>query len=697
VAVAFDSLVAAGVDDQEFFNDTIKPILIEYCFDCHAEGADEGGVELDQMLKSDASHESKSSWHRVLKQIRAGLMPPSDASKLDAEQKRALENWIVKSKLELDSVNPFPGRVTVRRLNRVEYRNTVKALTGVDFDTTDKFPADDTGHGFDNIGDVLTVSPLLLEKYFDAANEIVSKAIPLEDSIEKGADAADRSHSEKYKRFFPEPIPSDSDARRKYARQVLEKFASHAYRRPIDAATADRLVSLAETGYSDGKRFEAGVAEALTAVLASPRFVFREEFDSEGSESDHQRYPLLDEYSLASRLSYFLWSSMPDDELVRLAKAKKLRDNLNQQIDRMVADPKFNQFVSNFGGQWLQSRAILATHVNPRAVLGREFELTDELRKQRVEYLILREKDQQRNDKENERFEWLKRHLNRKFRKRGPNVLDWRLRESMKRETDMYLEHVIRGNRSLLDLLDSDYTFLDERLAKHYEIKGVKGSQTRKVTLPGSSVRGGVLTQGTILVTTSNPDRTSPVKRGVFVLENLLGTPTASPPPNTPSLEASSTEGGVELSLRQSLQQHRDHPNCISCHKRMDPPGLALENFNAIGKFRTQELGEKIDVTGELATGETFKSIIELKRILREHRSTDFYRCLTEKLMTYALGREITYHDIPTIDSIVKQLKNDNGRSLHLIRGIIKSSAFQRRSYEKSEAKQFSTDLSIKN
>ncbi len=805
-----DEPSSTGVEELDFKND-IKPILAEHCFACHGDGADEGEISFDDLFSATDESLARESWHRVLKQIRSDLMPPLDEIQPSKEQVRKIESWIIQTQLGLDHEHPNPGKLTVRRLNRVEYQNTIRDLLGVEFDASNKFPADDTGHGFDNISDVLSISPLLLEKYFDASQEIVSSVVPVQSRVISereinGADfkvadsnedndnrrgqlelsyyeeatastefeiktageyqlvlnmvaeesyvdnqfdlnsceftflldgnellkqefvrqggkklafrydqefsngnhtmevrikptseeeqirrlrlivrsvdlmgpLAEQHHvkPDEYDRFFPRVVPDDSIAKRKYASELLRNFAERAFRRPIDVETVSRLADLAEATYADGgETFEAGVASGMTAILASPRFIFREEFAAIGDDAE---FPLIDEYSLASRLSYFLWSSMPDQELIELAEMGKLRENLDTQVKRMMGDDKFDNFIESFAGQWLQARAIETVQISSRAISRREAKPDPEADKARERFFELFRKDD-RTEEEDKELEVARSAFRKRFRRGGSRInLDNDIRRSMRQETEMLLGHVIKENRSLLELVDSDYTFLNEALAKYYQIQGVKGREMRRFDLPKDSVRGGVLTQGTILATTSNPDRTSPVKRGLFVLENLLGTPTPAPPPNVPALEDLETDDDKKLSLRESLEIHRKDPQCSSCHNRMDPLGLALENFNAMGQFRSEELGQPIDSKGVLITGEAFSTISELKEILATSRKTDFYRCVTEKMTTYALGRSVEYSDIPAVDGIVEDLESNGGQASSLLSGIIHSDAFQR-------------------
>ncbi len=815
---------ALGQLEANEFERQIRPLLSEHCFACHADGSAEGNMSFDKLFEEDDSQQRHETWHRILKQLQAGLMPPEDEVQPNEEQILAVTNWIKYQEFGLNPDAPDPGRVTLRRLNQVEYRNTVRDLLGVDYDTSTNFPADDTGHGFDNIGAVLSMSPLLLEKYVNAAKDIVSSVVPVESAVMRhqsmpgdrfvaetdddsttqptggrrmgredrrvltlsyyspmeaqaaldvehpgdyvvrlnlaanesyvdnqfddnscefafsidgrevlretfvrqgGKDYAfdfersfqpgtykltasikplsqstqvrqlrleiksvdligpkDPSYFVKpdgYDQFFPRDVPSDDVERRAYARELLGQFASRAFRRPVEPDNLERLVDLAESVISHGDTFESSISKAMTAVLASPRFLFREEAWAPGSSDE---YPLIDEYSLASRLSYFLWSSMPDAELIALAGEAQLRDNLDTQIDRMLHHEKASTFSENFVGQWLRARVVESIQINASTVLSREPTSIDpEADIRRQLFFSLFRKAKQRTPQEEVEYEREKERYLRSFGGGSRFELTDEVRTAMRRETEMLFEHIVTNDLSLLDLIDSDYTFLNDALSAHYQIEGldpVEGSAMRLVQLPAASHRGGVLTQGTTLVVTSNPDRTSPVKRGLFILENLLGTPPAAPPPNIPALEDVKAEANKKLSLRETLAIHRQDALCSSCHNQMDPLGLAFENFNALGRYRTQELGQKIEAAGELNSGEHFATVDELKRILVENRRLEIYRCITEKMLTYSLGRAVEYTDAHTIDELVANLEANDGRAQALVRGIIRSSAFQR-------------------
>ena len=775
------------------FHQVVEPILRDKCYDCHGDGESRAGVAFDTLDKApNGNHngllKNPELWLKVLKNTRASIMPPPDHPRPTPAEQSALENWIKFAAFGVDPSNPDPGRVTVHRLNRFEYRNTIHDLLGVDFDTDAAFPSDDIGYGFDNIADVLNTSPLLLEKYLAAAQTIVSQAVPttsrvipavtalgrdfrdaktgappvLDDKtyedgavaktavmtsyfnaskvsrsfpvasegdyrvvveqgisanftyvpanctvtifvdgkqmtqkvyrwhgtnantekqpsiydtipvhwtagnhevalsveplvgkfdgknnvyfllrsvrIEGPADPSKWVHPANYARFFNrEDAPADAAGRRAYARELLAAFATKAFRRPVPAESLDDLVNLVEKESSlPGKTFEAGVAQAMVAVLVSPQFMFR--IDNPEKTDGAAAYARIDEYSLASRLSYFLWSTMPDEELLRLAAAGQLRTHLAAQVRRMVTDPRAAGMIGNFSGQWLQSRAVLNVPLNTQEIFLREGVNTT-----------------------------------------PADDLNPVMRTALNEEAQAYFGYVMREDRSVDEFLDSNYMFLNQTLANYYEISPAPtGNAMRKVDLPPGDWRGGVLTLGSVLMVTSNPTRTSPVKRGKWILDNILGAPAPPPPPNIPALEEAANKiAGRAPTMRETLARHRADPMCASCHDRMDPLGLALENFNALGTVRDKDLGQPIDATGKLPTGDSFKDIRDLKHLLLANHREEFYRCLTEKLLTYALGRGMEYYDVPAVDKIVENLDKDGGKFSALLNGIIDSAAFQ--------------------
>lgn len=802
----------------------ILPILREYCHDCHGDGAKKGDVSLDSWSSADALLADHDLWWKVLQNVRAGLMPPPKRDQPDTAQKEQLVHWIKESVFRANPANPDPGRITLRRLNRTEYQNTLRDLLGVEFDAFKAFPPDDTGHGFDNIADVLTLSPMHLEKFLAAANTAVADVVPsvpkipaenvimgARFEIQKDAGTSDgettsaRSrargplilsyyqqaiastplavpqagrhililnasanerhvenqfdynkcrlifridgeivHSqeysregnktlryefevdwsagehqlafeiepltpdepevrslnlrilnvtikgpmeeehwvtpENYARFFPKQVPHSPDERRIYAREILEPFVHRAHRRPPQTELMDRIVDLAESIYSEpGKTFEFGIRQAMAAVLASPRFLFRDEGIEPGPSNGPHRW--IDEHALASRLSYLFWSSMPDDELFKLAKEGSLRANLTSQVQRLLADPKSEAFFSNFVGQWLQTRDVETLQIDARQVIAREAAPDPDFDQRRARFRALRDKPANSlTDEDRREMDELRQVFTRRSRMPVPE-LTGDLRRAMRLETESVFEYIVREDRNLIELIDSDYTFLNERLARHYGLTNitVAGDAMQRVTLPPDSPRGGILTHGSVLAVTSNPTRTSPVKRGLFVLENLLGTPPPPPPPDiTPLEDAARNVSGRTPSLRETLELHREQPLCSSCHDRMDPIGLALENFNPLGLFRSQERGMDIDPSGTLLTGEAFSNAIELKRILATNHASAFYRTVTEKLLTYALGRGLEYSDVVTVDSITAKVEASDGRPSALLAAIVESAPFQK-------------------
>ncbi|MEW4452560.1 DUF1592 domain-containing protein [Bremerella sp. JC817] len=608
----------------------IQPILESYCYDCHGYGSDEGGVTLDHLetMTPQERESAQKTWLAVWRNLRAQTMPPADEKQPTQEESEMVGRWIESQVFKLDPAKPDPGRVTIRRLNRDEYRYTIEDLFGYRFNVNESFPPDDTGYGFDTIGDVLSISPLMTEKYFDAAQEIV-KAVVL----------VDKKPEWKYKRIFMDgPPPEDAEQQKAYARKILKHYGSKAFRRPIDEGTLDRLVAIQQHISSlEGQSFEYSVAQAMAAMLISPQFLFRAEIQPEPNNPG-EIVP-IDQYSLASRLSYFLWCSLPDDELTKLAAEGKLRENLHAQVDRMLDDPKSERFTTRFVGQWLQAQDVEAISIDARRALGVK-DLGD---------------------------------ANRVFSRT--------VRQAMRKETEMLFEYILKEDRPATELLTADYTFLNKPLAKFYgleEIKGLEDGKLKKVTLPKDSKRGGILTQGTFLVVSSNPTRTSPVKRGLFVLDNILGTPPPPAPPNVPALEAI-RQRGKKLTMREQMELHRSEALCNSCHSRMDPLGLALEKYSYIGQYRDSDDGQPIETSGKLMTGEKFSDVQQLSQVLASERKIDFYRCLTEKLLTFALGRGLEYYDTPTVDSIVDQMQSNDGKLRQMLHTLVDSAPFQKR------------------
>lgn len=745
------------------FRDHVAPFLKKHCIDCH--GADEQSAEIAFHTFKDLSgiRKRRRVWERVTRVLESGIMPPKDHDVQPSEKdSKRVVKWIddlfrVDCRLVDD-----PGRVTIRRLNRAEYNNTIRDLLGVDFEPAKDFPSDDVGYGFDNIGDVLSLPPLLMEKYLNAAEAIAEKAIVVSDPkklaqkksgrqltaskgvrrgrgdfyqlsssgnvsarfdfprtgeyllraeaaadqagkelakmefrldgrkvkvfevkgrrrpgryeikvrVEKGTrrfaaafindyynpkarNPRDRDRnlavrflevrgpiglppanlSPTHKRIFiarPGPKKSPQQA----AREILTPLATRAFRRPATPDEIDRLLRLVEFVLKQGDSFERGIQVALQSILVSPHFLFRVESDQEPNNADAQHS--IKDYELATRLSYFLWSSMPDDELFRLAGRGELHkpEVLERQVRRMLNDPKSAAITDNFASQWLNLRIL--DEVTPD-------------------------------------------------RKRFPGFNE-KLRADMRRETELFFTAVMRENRSILDFLDGKFTFLNERLAKHYGISGVKGNDFRRVAFNGpvGKQRAGVLTHASILTITSNATRTSPVMRGKWILVNIFDTPPPPPPPGVPELDEEKIAAG-DLSLRKQLEIHRKNPVCASCHNQMDPLGFGFENFNPVGRWREKDGKNPIDSSGVLPSGARFRGPIELVGILKRRKS-DFAQCFTKKMLTFALGRGLEDYDMCTVDEIVKRAAKDDYRFVTIVTEIVKSKPFLMRRGDNSKA-----------
>jgi hypothetical protein len=746
---------AAGTNPEKAsFQHQIAPLVAKYCGNCHGEKQQIAGISFAKYQDDVSVLKGRDVWGKASIKLAAEQMPPKGLPQPTAAERALLTTWIDAKLSKADCTIKDPGRVTLRRLNRAEYNNTIRDLLGVDFHPADEFPNDDVGYGFDNIGDVLSISPLLMEKYLAAAEKIVAMAIVTPDAqgpatrfeaeklqttasgpVYPGVGRGLFSNGEVYTEFtFPRdgeyliraraygqqageepakmafrldgqdlatvevtaveaspqvyetsaqvkagkrrlavaftndyfnpqaprgtprdrnlilhyvevvgptqahPTPPASQKRilivqpksktdhAACARQILARFARRAYRRPVTAAEVDRLVRCVSMAEKEGESFEKGVQLAIEAVLVSPSFLFRVETDPNPKDPKASR--LLNDYEIASRLSYFLWSSMPDEPLFAVAAKGRLKrpEVLAAQAARMLKDPKARALTENFAGQWLQLRNL--KNVNPDPA----------------------------------RF------------------ADWNngLRADMQKETELFFETVVKEDRSVLDFLDGRFTFLNERLAKHYGIDGVKGDQFQRVALSGDQ-RMGVLTQGSILTITSNPTRTSPVKRGKWILEQILGTPPPPPPPNVPELKDAG--GMLTGTLRQRMEQHRKDPGCASCHARLDPLGFGLENYDAVGAWRAKEGDLPIDASGTLPGGKTFQTPAQLIGILKSQKEM-FVRTLASFMLTYALGRGMEAYDRCTLDQITANVGKNNYRFSSLVAEIVKSDPFRMRRSE---------------
>jgi mono/diheme cytochrome c family protein len=736
--------VAQAAPPDDAFTATVQPFLRHNCIGCHNERLTSGGLNLAPYLTAAASValNDRERWELVVQKLRAGEMPPKGAARPPADQVAGVVNWVESSYARLDRDAPSdPGRVTAHRLNRYEYNNTVRDLLGLDLQASDDFPVDPYGYGFDNIGDVLSLSPVLTEKYLKAAEHIADIAIPSAESMQPvmsrylaermgqarqlhieathefpvdgeytlrsawfqglkvGTNVEGRLYLDgkqisrhpltiytemdrgfqtpgvhvtaglhkieaditydgilkdppylEYLQVYGPGKPTPFQATPTYqrifvcrqhtpecARRIVEPLVRHAYRRPATKSEIDELLSLVRLAQSRGDSFENGIRVALEAILINPNFLFRIELDPAAAGSVNGiaagsvhniaagSVHRITDIELASRLSYFLWSSMPDDELMGLATEDRLHipEVLHAQMKRLLGDRRSRALVDNFGGQWLQFRNLDVLKPDPQ-----------------------------------------------KFPE-----FDAGLREAMRTETELFFAAIVREDRSILDFLDGRFTYLNERLARHYGIDGVTGREFRRVELDGTQ-RSGVLTQASVLTVSSYPTRTSPVIRGKWVLENLLDTPPPPPPPDVPPLDEGAV--GTTVSMREQLEKHRSNPVCAACHARMDPIGFGLENYDAIGRYRTTEGKFPVDSSGTLPSGKSFASAAELKTILRDDPQA-FTRALSVKLLTYALGRGLESYDRAATSTIADHVQQSGYRFSALVQAIIDSVPFEMR------------------
>jgi hypothetical protein len=571
------------------------PLLKQHCLSCHSGSQPSGGVSLDP-ADMVGIHKNAENWRKGLARLRDRSMPPRGSSRPTEPQRQALIADLA-AVLDAAPVKATPGHTVLRRLSRLEYNNTVRDLFGVTIKPADSFPADGGGGGgFDNNADTLFLPPVLLERYLLAATQVL-EAAPVE-------------------RLFPLK-PSAKLPARAAAKALIERHASRAFRRPILPEETVRLLRL----YDSKKSHDEGMKAALKAVLISPSFLFRVEEapTSLGNVA-------LDDYELISRLSYFLWSSMPDEALFALARQKKLRQPgvLAAQVRRMVLDPKARSFYDSFVSQWLHTRDLVNGTAEPD-------------------------------------------------RGRFPEY-DVALRDAMYQEPVLFFESLCRDNAPLTQLLSADYTFVNAKLAAHYGMELISEGGFKRVAVD-TARRGGVLTMAATLTISSYPQRTSPVLRGKWVLSELLGTPPPPPPPVTKTLPPSDRkENG--LTFKQRLEQHRAEPACAGCHARIDPMGFGLENYDPLGRWRDKIAGDPVDASATLISGEEYHSPAEFKALVLKQQHP-FLRNLTEKLLAYALGRGLEPSDQPAVKKILATLKAEGNKSETLLREIVLSLPFQ--------------------
>jgi hypothetical protein len=615
------------------YSKDIAPLFDRYCLRCHDKATARGAVVLSVFDDGPPDREYQSLLARVADNLRTQAMPPEGEPHPDAEELETINTWLDKA---LITENAGAGRVAVRRLNRAEYNNTIRDLVGLDLDPAKEFPSDDIGYGFDNIAEVLSTPPVLLEMYLAAAEKVIDQVFRSDSVRERlmnpPMDTVPRAFR-KYKppvrtprenkTFRAVPAAPDPDLERQQRiYNILLSFCDRAFRRPATHDEVTRLLGIVLSAEKDGEPPETALRLALRAVLVSPQFLFLQGNISQDPVSTSASVS-VEEFALASRLSYFLWSSMPDEELFRVAAQGSLRrpEILRAQVKRMLRDRKARALADNFASQWLQTRKL--DTLAPDPALFPDF--------------------------------------------------DDALRAAMVAETTLFFESIRDKDRSVLELLDADYTFVNERLARHYGIAGVSGDWFRRVSLAGTP-RGGVLTQASVLAATSNPNRTSPVKRGKWILENILGAPPSPPPSGVEALKER-TENGHSGTLRQRMERHRIDPACAGCHRRMDPLGFGLENFDAVGVWRDSEDGQPIDSSARLPGGPTFSGPAELKAALALRREA-FTRCLAEKMLTYALGRGLDRADRRAVDQIVARLARNEDRFSALILGVVECGPF---------------------
>jgi mono/diheme cytochrome c family protein len=751
-------------------------VFNQYCVTCHNARLKTAGLVIDPAAL-DQPGTNAEVWEKVVRKLRSGTMPPVGVPRPDQSTYEAVASFL-ETRLDAEAAaTPHPGSLPpLHRLSRTEYQNAIRDLLAIEtlpkeMDYSLLLPADNISSGFDNIADLLFVSPTAMERYLDAARKISRLAVgdpgmppmvnihrlhperwqdarvdelpigtrgglavrsyfpmdgdytvkldvaaagrdpqQVEITVDgermqlasvggagRGGPGAGRGRAAGAGRGAADPLefripvkagprlvgvtfiehnqardentlrprmrgrgtqpalssvtisgpynikgPGDTPSRRRIfvcgpssdadvacPTKILTTLVRKAYRRPATDDDIQRLLPFYAAGRSEGG-FDRGIQRAIERVLVSPQFLFRIEQEP-ANLAPGTPYPISD-LELASRLSFFLWSSIPDDELLAAAAAGQLKNRavLERHVARMLADPRSESMVTNFAAQWLYLRDIDAKE--PDEILFPDFDET--------------------------------------------------LRSGFHRETELFLDSILRENRSVLELLTADYTFLNGRLAEHYGVPNVQGSDFRRVTFPAGSPRGGLLGQGSILTLTSYATRTSPVLRGKWVLENLLASPPPPPPPNIPALKTEGVEPGKTLPMREAMTAHRENPSCASCHARMDPIGFAMENFDAVGKWRDRDSGARIDASGVLPGGIAFDGMSGLKKALVAHPEP-FVSAVAEKLLMYGLGRNLQYYDAPAVRAIVQGAARDNYTLASLVAGIVKSVPFQMREKRK--------------
>ncbi len=603
-----EELVAAGRLDLDT---EIIPLLKSVCFDCHNTESTSGDLNLEAIVAIRPLVKNRNHWLNVIQQIKVRSMPPMDAEQPTETERRTLAAWLSNAieNFPYDSVRQ-PGFEPARRLTHEEYNHTVRDLFGVDVRPADRFPADLAAtSGFDNSSSSLFLQPVLLERYLGAAEYVVDVAFPENDVIDSDQPVG-------WSGLLGDQRLSQVDG----AKKIVARLISRAYRRPVSDAEVTALVGYFEERVKSGRSRKAAMKDVIRVVLSSPGFLIRSE--QSGGESG-QPFRITD-WEIASRLSYFLWASMPDEELFSLARAGRLREAevLRSQTQRMLDDPRSTTLGTVFASQWLGFGALKRV---PRSPIDNPWQ-TDSLI------------------------------------------------AAMQKESAMFFHALMVQNEQLDRLIDADYTFVNEELARHYGMSGVRGDEFRLVALTDSPRRG-LLGHGSILAVTSFPGRTSPVVRGNWILSELLGTPPPPPPPNVSEFNERVARN-ERLTPRQKLVMHRDNPNCYACHSQIDPLGFALEEFGWFGRHRTKRRGKQIDASGQLPGGEKFSGLNGLCNALLAERMDDLTLQVTRKMFSYALGRQLEYYDEAVVRDVVHELEMDKRRMRMLVHAIVQSDTF---------------------
>jgi len=594
------------------YGQVAKPLLQQYCSRCHNAKKAEGGIDLT-IADDAAALARRSLWKRALRRVAASEMPPEDAKQPTASDKAKLTQWLATAAeyLDCDPARRDPGPPLLRRLTHAEYTRTVADLLGVYLDARNDLalPAEEAGDGrFDNLAANLRLSPVLMEKYFAAADKIADSVF-----VNDGA-----------RKRLINPLPGSKLSEREAATKIVANLARRAFRRPASDADVARLLGFYDKSRSNGGSFEDGIRACIKPVLVSPKFLFRIEEDRRGTTPG----TAVDDFDLASRLSYFLWGTMPDEQLFRAAAEKKLTDpaGLQKELARMLKHDRAKHLTETLANQWLMLKQF------PKSRPSVEFFPTF-------------------NDD---------------------------LKRPMVQEVRMMLDHLRSADRPILDLLDADYTFANQALAKHYGVAGVTGNAMKKVELKPEHHRGGLLGMGAILAMTSHTFRTSPTQRGKYVLETIFGTPPPPPPANAGVLKNDDPKRKLPVTFREQLAQHAAQPSCAACHRKIDPLGFALDNFNAIGEWRTGTKATPLDVSGLLPTGEKVDGFAGLKLVLLK-RKDEFAANMIAKVLELALGRELDGQDECTVREVLAAMKKDEYKFSALVTEIVNSVPFRQR------------------